>query len=261
MATFVAIALLILVAVLVVSQWNNRQKVLARVAHNFRGQIQHPAWSYPGLRLPIAQRPAILSFQNVGEGEVHTRLTIPWPDSLLRCEVYPQGVFSGLRKLLGVEDIEIGSPQFDAAYFITGNDRAAIRNLLTPVVQSLIMRLASLKAPYAITSNMIYIKWGNGELTITKPFDLSTYESLEEFIGLSSELVLQALGAPDAEIKFLDEPPMQGAASQCQVCGEPLIADLVYCPGCRTPHHRECWDYFGGCSTYACGKKKYIRNV
>jgi hypothetical protein len=66
-----------------------------------------------------------------------------------------------------------------------------------------------------------------------------------EFVG---EVAIDAK-EPDAE------------ESKCQVCGEPLAKDLVYCGGCRTPHHRECWEYFGGCSTYACGEKKYVTKV
>jgi hypothetical protein len=39
----------------------------------------------------------------------------------------------------------------------------------------------------------------------------------------------------------------------CQVCGMELSAGpLVYCSKCKTPHHKDCWDYLGQCSTFAC---------
>ncbi|MBI4859227.1 MAG: hypothetical protein HY815_02995 [Candidatus Riflebacteria bacterium] len=38
----------------------------------------------------------------------------------------------------------------------------------------------------------------------------------------------------------------------CRVCGSPLSAPMVLCPTCETPHHRDCWDYNKGCSTYGC---------
>ncbi len=41
----------------------------------------------------------------------------------------------------------------------------------------------------------------------------------------------------------------------CRVCGEGLgrEAPLVACRGCQTPHHRDCFEYLGQCSVYACG--------
>jgi hypothetical protein len=46
--------------------------------------------------------------------------------------------------------------------------------------------------------------------------------------------------------------PCEGA---CPVCGNVMDLSRVDCPRCETPHHRECWEYFGGCTTYACGSK------
>jgi photosystem II stability/assembly factor-like uncharacterized protein len=40
----------------------------------------------------------------------------------------------------------------------------------------------------------------------------------------------------------------------CQVCGEEIGPDeVVYCQNCSTPHHLDCWNYVGWCSTYGCG--------
>ena len=42
----------------------------------------------------------------------------------------------------------------------------------------------------------------------------------------------------------------------CQVCGEEIAEHLcVYCANCATAHHRDCWNYLGHCSTFACGSK------
>ena len=38
----------------------------------------------------------------------------------------------------------------------------------------------------------------------------------------------------------------------CLVCGDGLRAEPVTCRRCHTPHHAECWDYAGGCVTFAC---------
>jgi len=44
----------------------------------------------------------------------------------------------------------------------------------------------------------------------------------------------------------LDEPV-------CQYCGEPVTERVVLCRVCETPHHRECFEAGGGCTTYSCG--------
>ena len=43
----------------------------------------------------------------------------------------------------------------------------------------------------------------------------------------------------------------------CQVCGEEIAEQLcVYCANCATAHHRDCWNYLGHCSTFACGSTR-----
>ena len=44
----------------------------------------------------------------------------------------------------------------------------------------------------------------------------------------------------------------------CQVCGGDLEGKLVWCSHCSTPHHADCWEFAGGCSTYGCGTKKAL---
>ena len=44
---------------------------------------------------------------------------------------------------------------------------------------------------------------------------------------------------------------------ECQICGDPMVSDLVVCYRCDTPHHRECWKFNGKCSTFACGHTRF----
>ncbi len=39
---------------------------------------------------------------------------------------------------------------------------------------------------------------------------------------------------------------------RCPVCFTPLDARVKPCWRCRTPHHADCWAYFGGCAIFAC---------
>lgn len=44
--------------------------------------------------------------------------------------------------------------------------------------------------------------------------------------------------------------------STCKVCGDGMRAPVWICQRCETPHHRDCWQYAGGCSTFACEDRR-----
>lgn len=47
-------------------------------------------------------------------------------------------------------------------------------------------------------------------------------------------------------------PADPGIDVRCQVCGELAGDAVVRCPVCDTPHHADCWDYAGACTTFGC---------
>jgi len=59
-----------------------------------------------------------------------TRMRAPYvnPDGF-HFKIYRRGIFSNLGKLLGMQDITVGYPQFDDAFIIQGNDEAKLRRL------------------------------------------------------------------------------------------------------------------------------------
>lgn len=248
---------------LAVSQHQRRQQTLERVAQRFRGRLEPGnLFQLPQIRLRFENYPALVKYTKVGKHGHHTHFTITWPDPGMRCEVYPQDILSGFRRLWGMEDIEIGSPQFDRQYFIAGNSRAQVREILSAEVQAIVMRLDGIGGADLFGKRGIQVKWTGGTLTVTKPMYLVGLDDLERFVTLSAELFIASLNTRTTGITFVEEQvriaePDDGE-SQCQVCGESLAVDLVYCSACKTPSHRECWEYFGGCSTYACGNKQYL---
>jgi hypothetical protein len=80
---------------------------------------------------------------------------------------------------------------------------------------------------------------------------------LEEFVQRVCSLADQLNLAAAAGIEFVagDEPQLLEDA-RCGVCGDGLVQDVVVCRRCNTPHHRDCWQYGGGCATYACGGRE-----
>ena len=60
-------------------------------------------------------------------------------------------------------------------------------------------------------------------------------------------------------VQRLDDPAAQPGIellaveeARCAVCSAPLEKRPRRCDRCRTPHHRECWTYLGGCAIYGC---------
>ncbi len=259
--TLVVVVLIALAVVAAASAAHKRDAGLERLARRLRGKVQPGGlMAYPELCFPHGGRTATLKYTGGGENESpRTYLTIPWPNGCLRCEIFPEGPLTPLRKLIGMQDIEIGSPQFDRQFIITGNDEAAINAFLTPDAQARLFDLLRLDNSTAFSAPGLYLQIASGMLTVTKASYLSDGVILDRFIRLFLQFFDASLSDPTAGIEFLGRPIDTGVIEpHCVVCGELLSSDLVSCRSCRTPHHRECWQYFGGCATYACGGKQHV---
>ena len=149
-----AVAIGIIVFVFAVIQRQQLQQTLESVARRFKGRLEPgDLLTVPQVRLKFQGYPALLKYVRVGKQGSHTVFTITWPDERLRCEIYPQDILSGFRKLWGMEDIEIGSPQFDRAFFIAGNSQAQVRDLLSAEVQTIVIQLTNVGGTTAHSTN------------------------------------------------------------------------------------------------------------
>ena len=62
----------------------------------------------------------------------HTRMRAPYinPEGF-RFTIYRKNLFSDLGKFLGMQDIEVGDPEFDEAFIIKGNDESKVASLFS----------------------------------------------------------------------------------------------------------------------------------
>ena len=70
----------------------------------------------------------------------YTRMRAPYinPEGF-RFTIYRKNLFSDLGKLLGMQDIEVGDPEFDEAFIIKGNDESKVRDLFAnPKIRQMI---------------------------------------------------------------------------------------------------------------------------
>ena len=70
----------------------------------------------------------------------YTRMRAPYVNKDgFRFTIYRKSIFSGLGKLLGMQDVEVGFPEFDEAFVIKGNDEGKLRALFAnPRIRQLI---------------------------------------------------------------------------------------------------------------------------
>lgn len=79
-------------------------------------------------------------------------------------------------------------------------------------------------------------------------------------LALLGRVDLIARGALQARAVFEFQAPLEAGApacvadrsGTCPVCCERLGAETLCCRHCETGLHPDCWEYLGGCATYAC---------
>jgi hypothetical protein len=70
----------------------------------------------------------------------YTRMRAPYVNKDgFRFTIYRKSIFSGLGKFFGMQDVEVGYPEFDEAFIIQGNDETKLRALFAnPRIRQLI---------------------------------------------------------------------------------------------------------------------------
>ena len=257
---FIACVLAAVAVALIIAgiTYSTRNHEMHRFASIWRGRIERGGpWDFPRVAFQLGESRTVLSYSQSGDDGVRTHLTISLYDVRLRLELRPQGIGSRIGKFLGMQDIEIGAAEFDDAFIIQGSNEKGIREFLTPAVQAAILGVANGGGGKLD----LHLQLGGGSLRLTKHQHLSSEEDLSQFVRACFVLLRQIQKPISDGIQFVDKPQQQQVLvkdTQCQVCGDPLQDKVVYCMKCKTPHHLDCWQYFGSCSVYGCGQKRYI---
>lgn len=125
---------------------------------------------------------------------------------------------------------------------------------MNPVVQSQLVQLQHAVHPYHLQCRL---SPGLLEIDVDQP--LWSFDAVRQLLRTGMAIYDQFLLTTADGIAFVegdDVRPLE--AVNCRICGESIESDLVACRACKTPHHRECWEYNGQCSTYACGEAVYL---
>ena len=188
--------------------------------------------------------------------QFYTQLTFTIPPGWShRLEIFPQRFMDDDVKYLNVDDIRVGDSEFDPRYVVKSDDEPFAREFLDAPTRQAVEDLRNLKG-----NDKILVSVNASRLMVRKNSILGELDDLTAFGELSGQVYdrLILFFQKASGIEILDDKPEPTAGDPvCQVCGAAILKEgRVYCRRCKTPHHKDCWEFNQQCSTYACGEKR-----
>lgn len=161
----------------------------------------------------------------------------------------------------GTRLVRVGDPDFDRGFVVQANDIDMAQGFLSPLVRGAIGRLLRLAPPsgmlVSINPERLLVQVDRNlapqgdALLVAVNEALTIHDGLQH--GVSSRLN-QGIAIVAAGPSSLEDagPPI------CKVCGDQIGPASVLCVVCKTPHHRDCWEFVGSCSIYGCTGKQCV---
>lgn len=164
--------------------------------------------------------------------------------------IRPAGLWHDLQDMFGRKDFQIGDPEFDAQFEIHASAGEFAPRVLGPQLRS-VLRSAALFGQFYWRLSPA------GFLLRVKGWPPNRTE-LDRWLMLAFQL-LDALPGSDGKGRVtIGAVRMKiDAEAMCRICGASLAEGaVVKCAKCSTPHHKDCWEFNGRCSTFACGETR-----
>jgi hypothetical protein len=237
-------------------QWNEAFK---QVARRFHGTLHPGGWFYtPSVWLQHGEAQARLTLFPLrgARGEKCMQLALQQREIDLRTEIYYYQTRDALLPIQrGLLPVEYDWEDFRRRWQVLSDDGDATRRLLSDGVRLAIEMLWRQPMPAEMTITIT-----PGWLVVRKMWPPSSRGvDLEAFVERGCALADQLNLAAAAGIEFVaGEEPQLMEDARCGVCGDALASEIVVCRRCNTPHHKECWQYGGGCATYGCGGRECV---
>jgi hypothetical protein len=226
-----------------------------------RGLTEPPTVSFLHQTAPV--RVGVAPTYGVHHAAPPTRVIVRFPTAIpLRLELFSTARGGPNQPPKGTRVVQTGDPEFDRNYLTRANDADITREFLGPSVRWAIENLRRLAPPGGV---LISVNPERLLVQVNRNFaqqaDLLCFV-VEQTLGIFDQLVVSVrlqltqgiaiLAAGPASLTE-DGPPL------CKVCGESITASHVVCKTCYTPHHRDCWQFVGGCSIFGCNGKDCVK--
>jgi hypothetical protein len=180
----------------------------------------------------------------------------------LRMELLPVARPAPPQPPRGTRPTLVGIPEFDRGYLVQANDPDIVRELLgAPHVRESIEGLRRLAPPGGILVSinperlLVQVDRNLGLQATALHTAVRHALAIHDWLQTSVAARL-AEGVSIVRVGPADEH--EAGPPKCEVCGDPISGAHVSCTLCRTPSHRDCWTFVGGCSTFGCSSKTCI---
>jgi Prokaryotic RING finger family 1 len=245
----------------------NRFRAYRQLATRYRGRYENRGLSDPptvsfnhnGSTVRVGLAPQIPGQPTFPRTRVVVRFGQGLP---FRLELAPYARPSPAQPPKGTRPVRVGDADFDRAFYVQANDPEMARDFLTAPVRWAVGNLQRLGPPGGMLVSinpermLVQVDRNLGlspdALAAGVREALTIHDGLKNGVAsrMSEGVAIVAAGPASAE----DAGP-----SMCKVCGDPIgDAPKVQCATCRTPHHRDCWEFVGGCSIFGCKGKTII---
>jgi hypothetical protein len=189
-----------------------------------------------------------------------TRVVVRFGQGLpFRLELAPYARPSPAQPPKGTRPVRVGDAEFDRGFLVQANDPEMARDFLTAPVRWAVGNLQRLGPPggmlVSINPERMLVQVDRNLGALPASLSAGVAEALTIHDGLQSG-VASRLGEGVAIVAAGPASAEDAGPMMCKVCGDPIgDAPRVHCATCRTPHHRDCWEFVGGCSIFGCKGK------
>jgi hypothetical protein len=232
----------------------NRDRTLKWLAKRLAGTHEPQRWDYNGaVTWNLDGATAVFYFleSEGGRGEgVALRLR---KSCNFRLRLSPETGWARVRRFFGAQDLQTGDAAFDRTFMVQSNSESSARAVLTREVRAAMIALDGF-TPVTLDLGPAGIALRTGLTPGFQPDRLASFGGEALTLGRA---LLQALN-PSVVISEVESL----GVGICPVCSTPVDEDRCLCTRCRTPHHKDCWSYLGGCAVYACaGRPRRMRTL
>lgn len=173
-----------------------KEQIWTQLSEKIGGRFEHPELRDAKIIAQVGPWTLTLDTERVLAGYDHavfTRIRAPFinPESF-RFTVYESDVFSQLGSLVGLQDIQVGKPEFDARYTIKSNNPERVKQMLThPGVQDSIQKLPTIYLTIKDDEGWFHETFPEGvdELYALLDGEITDLKALEEFYNLFASLL------------------------------------------------------------------------
>src|SRR5882672_4695978 len=150
----------------------------------------------------------------------------------------------------GTATLAVGEPFFDADYTVQARPPDLAHSVFDPLRRTdVVQSVRRLECPSGL---VLTVEAGRIEIELREC--IRDDRRLRSLMGTAADFVRYVTTRPEEE-PILWSESSESSEGRCPVCTARLSEPLIRCDSCRSPHHRECWEYLGRCATYGCDPK------